>query len=445
MNERLTASEKQKLSIIQIALIACVFVFCTAGAVLIRRDYCPDESIRQMLTEWIFRHQALPTGNEPELIMPGWGFSYALYPYLSSVINAFFMGIVSLLCPTDGMFLLASRMCSVLSVTGFCLYSCRLGNLLFKSRPAAALFAVIAVFLPQVMFLGMYQNSDSLALMSLCMVVFYFLSGYRSGWSVKDCLGLAVSVSIALLSYYSIYGWLLVFGVGFAACCLGKKETRGLFLRRSALILGVVLVLAGWFFIRNAVLHDGDFLGLSTAEKHRNDYIARGNALMAGSFRPSDAAGNTPLKAFLKDQCGWLRLTVRSFIAAFGYMNIFLTSPEYYFYYLVFGLGCILYLVFLVRGAVPVEQRRLFLLLALSGLLTFALSYWQSYTSDWQPQGRYVISCIIALSYMISWVSDRLSLRAGNRKSLPAVFLSVLWIGMFLRIFFGIMLPGMTV
>ena len=34
-------------------------------------------------------------------------------------------------------------------------------------------------------------------------------------------------------------------------------------------VMAVVAVLAGWWFIRNAILYDGDFIGRSTCAKYR--------------------------------------------------------------------------------------------------------------------------------------------------------------------------------
>ena len=72
------------------AILACVFLICLTGACLLPFEQCPDEGERLKLTRWIIDHAALPTGNEPELIIENWGFSYATRPYLSSIIGAVF-------------------------------------------------------------------------------------------------------------------------------------------------------------------------------------------------------------------------------------------------------------------------------------------------------------------------------------------------------------------
>ena len=86
---------KNTLSRIEIILVLIVFAVCLAGALIVPPARCPDETARMTLTSWIYEHHTLPTGNEPETLIPGWGFSYALRPYLSAIIGAVFMTLFS--------------------------------------------------------------------------------------------------------------------------------------------------------------------------------------------------------------------------------------------------------------------------------------------------------------------------------------------------------------
>ncbi|MCR5577150.1 MAG: hypothetical protein K6F56_09100, partial [Oscillospiraceae bacterium] len=99
-------------------------------------DQCPDEAGRKMLSDWICYKGTLPTGDEPATMLmswvdwnapvptlrtdteyDGWGFSYALRPYLAAIVGALFMKIAALFTESPRVLLAASRMCSVLSVT----------------------------------------------------------------------------------------------------------------------------------------------------------------------------------------------------------------------------------------------------------------------------------------------------------------------------------------
>ena len=65
----------------------------------------------------------------------------------------------------------------------------------------------------------------------------------------------------------------------------GKRTDMHRMFRMAAVIAIVAILLAGWWFIRSAILYDGDFLGLRTTDKYG------GNVCTAGipSVRTADA------------------------------------------------------------------------------------------------------------------------------------------------------------
>ena len=110
----------------------------------------------------------------------------------------------------------------------------------------------------------MYQNNDALSLCAVSAVWYYLADGFDTHWRVKSCIWLAVWFSVGALSYYVAYPWFLI---GAVFCVFAVVHDRdisekfGFILRRGGLVAGICLVLAGWFFLRNAMLHQGDFLG----------------------------------------------------------------------------------------------------------------------------------------------------------------------------------------
>ena len=220
-----------KLNTWQWCFVGAVFVWCLVGASMIRVECCPDEWARRLLSDFMFRHGRLPIGEEAEIVMENYGFSYAIYPYLASMINAGFMRIVSVFTGSERAMLTASRMCSVVSVALCAMFLQKIGNLFFRKRSVSTLFAALVCFLPQVMFLGMYQNNDALALCGICGVVYSVVQGNagkgdgNSRWSWGDCVRLALWVSVTLVSYYNAYGWLLVCGVATVASFLRRNDS----------------------------------------------------------------------------------------------------------------------------------------------------------------------------------------------------------------------------
>lgn len=428
------------MSFLERGLIVLVFCICLSGALLLPVDQCPDERGRLLLTDYIVQNGALPTGNEAETMIPGWGFSYALRPYLSSILGALLKCVAALFTASPRVLLAAARICSVLSVIVLCIYCLRLGHILFERRSSAVLFAAFVCFLPQVMFLGMYQNNDALSLCTVSMMLYYWVDGYNRKWPIKSCAGLAVSFSLGLLSYYSVYGWILICAIFCVIAVLIDPEIsnkRRLILNRMLLIAGICLVLAGWFFVRNAILHDGDFLGIAHEQISRERTRELGYTLY--DYTCYRDQGVSVIDFLRMSDFMWLRTTQRSFVGVFGYLSLSLPEYQYGLYYFVLLAGTALYVAVLVRQKPGRRDVLLILMMLLSDAITFLLNFWQSYARDLQAQGRYIITLSLLFGYMTAYGLDKTVFtirRTGNGRNAelhPTVVLTILWILMFAR------------
>jgi len=133
----------------------------------------------------------------------------------------------------------------------------------------------------------------------------------------------------------------------------------------------------------------------------------------------------------------WLLLTTASFVGLFGNMVLTLPMAAYGVYGAVFTLGVLLYLVLFVRRRPCRRDRLLMLVMTVSVGINVALHFWQSYPRDFQPQGRYIISAIVPLAYMIGYGMDSIALPAprmkkeGTARLEPAYALAVVWLALF--------------
>lgn len=439
------------IDFIQLVLVFVVFGISLYGAVKISSNNCPDEGARRLLTDWIHNNGKLPIGNEPELQIPNWGFSYATRPYFTSMIGALFETMVGLFSKSDNAMLLASRFMSVVSLTLCAVYSFLIGNELFEEKIKSTLFGSIICFLPQSLFLGMYLNNDSMSLMCVSMLIYYMLKGHKSNWKVKYCIMLALSVAISLLSYYTIYPWILMCGIMFLISLLSNKELSRKDIISKIVITGfVVILLAAWFFVRNAIIFDGDFLGMRAEKESMEQFVRNGGELIY--LDNPQKNGVTFFRFWTQCDFRWYNLTKQSFIGVFGYMSVFLDEALYQKYYLIIFGGILIYIIIAAMKLLNKTEKVYFSFLFLSSFLVVLLSVFQSYTRDNQPQGRYIITIVFLFAYIITSALEKIKFiissnnfsRDGKLFEIEIhidVIILLLWFVLFINAFIKYLLP----
>ena len=116
----------------------------------------------------------------------------------------------------------------------------------------------------------------------------------------------------------------------------GKTERVAFLLRRGIVIAAVTFALCGWWFIRNAVLYDGDIIGRKPVHSVRKN--------MTVDYRPSRYLPEK-LNWSWKDillyqdpgwQHNWLLTVLVSFIGTFGLMQIYMPYSVSKAYFLFF-------------------------------------------------------------------------------------------------------------
>ena len=194
-------------------------------------------------------------------------------------------------------------------------------------------------------------------------------------------------------------------------------------------------MLAGWFFIRNAYYHNGDFFGIASEEISRAEMRSRGYRLH--EYVNYRNEGMTIPDFLRMGDHWWLRLSAWSFVGVFGYMDILLPRTQYRLYGAVIAGGALLYVASLLRQKPSRRDGLLALMMLLASLLTVLMHFWQSYARDFQPQGRYIITLAIPFAYMLTYGLDGLAAgggppeKAARSRTVPAVALTVLWLALF--------------
>ena len=384
--------------------IGAVFVLYLVWALIVPFNCGPDERMRYLIPQYIYKYGRLPSGTDPEIRDALWGISYAYYPMLSYMISGLFMRITGVFSNTAAALLLASRMTSVLFSVGTAFFCLKIGRRLFKGA-YVWLFVILVTFLPQFAFISSYTSNEAFSIFSVAWVTYGLILGTERKWDIKSTLFLGVGISICVLSYYSAYG-IIVSAVVYAVISViidkDIKNKNKVIWSRIGIIFLIGLILTGWWFVRNYIIYDGDFLGMATSSKNAELYAIE---RLKPSNRVTPHNSGYSLKYMLIDM-GWIRSSVKSFVAVFGYFEVWAPQWIYNVFYTIGGIG--------LAGAVLIWKRRCMnnkskgtdILFAVSMVImcifTLGISIYYSYNNDFEPQGRYFMPIIIALAFFIT-------------------------------------------
>lgn len=375
----------------------------------------PDEDGRYLIPQYIQAHGTLPAGTEEEVRIPGYGFSYILYNAFPYIVMGLVMQAAGAFTSDPAALLLAARLVNVAAGLGMAWVIYRLGNLLFRRERDRWFFCLAVMFQPMNLYVHSYVNTDSFCMLSTALIVYALVRLCRKGADGKTCAVLASGVTLCALSYYSAYGYILAAAVllvlSFAGP--GKDAWRAFdrkgFLKYGSLTAGLVLAGAAWWFIRQGIVLQGDFLGLRTRDEmtaaygiasvqKANTFAGRGYSFfgMIGEM----IRGGLPLK-----MAGTL-------IAAYGSPPKLRPGTWFYLLYaLVWGIGGAGCAAAWIRLRIRREKREwkwhLFhgcmifcILLPLALFLKYCYSY------DYQEQGRYLLPGLVpAMMYAARGIS----------------------------------------
>ncbi|MDO4519586.1 MAG: hypothetical protein Q4B47_04750 [Eubacteriales bacterium] len=426
----------------------------------------PDEPMRYKVAKYIFDHHGeLPVGDCKEIRDEIWGFSYAYFPILSYMISALFMTIASWFGVGSDHLIQVARMADVLFITMMAYTVTLIGRRLFD-REKRWLFSALVIFLPGVLFMGSYVNTDSLALFAVSLILLAWVRYLDEGWTWKNCILLSIGMGICFLSYYNAYGWILWSFLFFCVTILvlpkqqPLKERIRFLLTRGIVVSAITLGISGWWFVRNYILYDGDILA-------RNACNAAGEKYAWDAYKPSNhptpQKNGWSFKQFLFYQDpgwphNWMVMVMVSFVGTFGFFNIFMdetVSKIYLLFLLLSAAGCILMIrefhwrkysvtidrkvedgIKVVTKTTRIEpelsQKGIFNLAMLGAMLTPIILFMNyAYTSDNQAQGRYILSAVFPIMYFVVRGLDQILIRVIKQEKVRRIVyavITVIWV-----------------
>jgi 4-amino-4-deoxy-L-arabinose transferase-like glycosyltransferase len=141
------------------------------------------------------------------------------------------------------------RMIGVLAGLGTVLASYHTAKLLWPERPEPGIaVAGFAAVMPQFLYMNSVVNNDGLLFLFSSLSLYYVIKQLRFGPSLRDAVLLGAALGGALLTKVSAL--FLVFPVGLAVLLQFRRWWKV-----AAVTLGVVAVIAGWWYLRNWLLY----------------------------------------------------------------------------------------------------------------------------------------------------------------------------------------------
>lgn len=401
MDKILEICKKNKKIIMAIFLIG---LFCYYLIWTVSQPYnsCPDEKMKWDICKYIAEHNSIPDGRDESIRDSAWGISYAFQPILAYMICAVFVKIASIFTTQQFALVVAARLVSTISMTLTIYFVIKIANKLFKDKGIYKyLFIIFIAFQPITAFLASYINNDSTAILAISMIIYLWILGLESNWKTKHCILLGGAVGFCALTYYNAYGYILCSVlICLSSAVLNKMDAKEI-AKKALIVASVAFAVAGWWFVRNAIIYDGDILGTKTQNEYGDKYALE---QYKPSVRKTPENSNESIWHMLNEDA-WANTTAKSFVGIFGYHSILMSNKIYYSYlslWLIGGLGCLLKFkdLFIYKK----EEKSKYILnyiFVIAIIIPILLSIIYSYTSDFQPQGRYIMGIIIPFVYFV--------------------------------------------
>ncbi len=252
----------------------------------------------------------------------------------------------------------------------------------------AVLGTALVAFNPQFLFIGTSVNNDNLVTMLATLITWQMLLMLRHGFDTRRSVILAILIALSTLA--KLNGLVMVLTVALAGLWVAcrDRDLRGLIIL-GASMLGIWLVVASWWYIRNLQLYGELF----------------GTGAMIANYGRRDA---TMLSLITSEWTGFRQ----SYWGLFGWFSIFTHKLHYQ---LMDGLtalslfGMIVYVVQARKKPMRLTAFSFLGIMATVGMVM--LVWWTSQTTG--SQGRLIFPYIVAYSLLIAMGLTALRIPAG--------------------------------
>ena len=412
-----------------IAIVSYVFLF-----VLITINHelggFPEESMRFQISKYIFDNGKLPTLFDSSIYDAKYGFSYAGNPCLPYIIQAIFMKVASWCGVQNHCLFIVARFTNVLFGIIFIIVVKLIAENLFNDKRNANLFFIIASLWSYNYYVFTYVNCDGMMLLGCALVILFCVKGIKSEWNLKSCLGLGLGNSIILLSYingcvYCVFS-VIIFVSSFIIQ-LNKSKKYLEMIKKGLMIVFEVVMLSGWFYIRNILLY-GSLLGSNISNKLSRE---RGISELTAGYRAKKAMNSMfSVKGFLY----WIKGQAVNFCGKIVHTESSVLKVIYWLLTIIVIILFVLALIYIKKNwqNYPIIKRLLGIGFVIVIVLTIMVDFCYSAFADYIPEySRYLVPMSIPLSCFLTYgINFLLDKKKKNNPTIIYIGLMVLFVGM---------------
>ena len=375
-------------------LLLMSFVLYLVWSFVIPFGQGPDEVQRFDVANFIFKYRQLPVTGDERLIYGAYGVTYAstpYFPHLLSGLVCILFNVIGINVPTY----LAARLVSVFSGVTAVYFCFKISERIFKESKLKYFFPIFIMFIPQFAFSAAYVNQDSFTIMLVAIMIYLWLRGIETNWNYKTVIAVGVTCGVVILSYLN--GYTIIVATLVVVLITYKNLNTKEFYKKLAICLGLMFLVSGWFFIRNATINNGDFLGLTHSRELAEELAEPGYKPSQRNTLKQQGLGFSDLLT----KTGWIQSSFNSFWGTLGNMDK-LMPATYYVVMIIISLAAFGGFVSKVKdklkkGFSTIKKYPLYIGLVSSIVLSFLLDIIYSRNFDYQPQGRYLFPALIPI------------------------------------------------
>lgn len=383
------------------SLLMFSFAVFMLYAIIIPFNYAPDEKLRFDIVDFIRKYKELPIGGDSRLYYGEFGVTYAFKPYIAYVFSAALCIFIDLLNINIEPFMV-SRFFSVICGVGTIYFTYLICKRIFIKSKVKYILPIFLATIPQFAFLNSYVNQDSFMIFLSSITVFLWIEGVANNWEWDVVIKISIVNGLIMLTYMNGYSIILCTVI---LVIITYKDKNAEFYKKTAIFVLIVILVSGWFFIRNLIIYNGELFGSSIS-------LELQEKLAIESLKPSlrDVPYKHGFNMFtMIVHTDWLKKCFMSFWALLGNMDIRLNSG-YYFIYVVISVLTIIVLINNMRRSLVNRnygynlKLRIVFIIEIFVVLIISMRY--STYNDFQPQGRYVYPAIIPIIIFIGEVFE---------------------------------------